>query len=177
MVKPIDEAKPADGGYDFSDDWLDDFFDEALSFDNQAKSQQTPSRDITVPDAPEAAKSEEFDFSNLDVEQDGATPDDIEMELDGKLKASFPYNVAAPTYVYIYAGQAGATVKGYGVPTNGGGGELKIYGIQVNNDTPVGIADVQHKPSSTTIYNLSGQRLARPQRGLNIINGHKVAIK
>ena len=101
----------------------------------------------------------------------------IEMELDGKLKASFPYNVAAPTYVYIYAGQAGDTVKGYGVPTNGGGGELKIYGIQVNNDTPVGIADVQHKPSSTTIYNLSGQRLARPQRGLNIINGHKVAIK
>ena len=100
----------------------------------------------------------------------------IEMELDGKLKASFPYSVNTPSYVYIYAGQAGATVKGYAIPANGGSGELKIYGIEVKNDTPVGIADVQHEQSPTTIYNLSGQRIARPQRGLNIINGHKIAI-
>ena len=56
----------------------------------------------------------------------------VSMELDGKLKASFPYNVTEPTFVYIYAGSNGSSAPGlFGNSANNG--ELKIYGIEVDN--------------------------------------------
>ena len=61
--------------------------------------------------------------------------DPIEMELEGKLKMKFPYNVTEPTYVYIYAGEASAA----GSRKSGSRGiespSLKIYGISVSTDT------------------------------------------
>ena len=46
-------------------------------------------------------------------------------------------------------------------------------------ETPAGISDMtmDNKPSKTLIFNVAGQRLAAPQKGLNIINGRKVLIK
>ena len=58
----------------------------------------------------------------------------VEMELDGKLKVSFPYDVSEPTYVYIYAGQASAGVKARRGAVADEPGELKIYGIEWGAD-------------------------------------------
>lgn len=46
--------------------------------------------------------------------------------------------------------------------------------------TPTGIGTIQSlmvNVQSSTYYNLQGQRLTRPQKGLNIVNGRKVVIK
>ena len=43
--------------------------------------------------------------------------------------------------------------------------------IQTLNVTP------EKQNESTIIYNLNGQRLSAPQKGINIINGKKVVIK
>ena len=50
----------------------------------------------------------------------------------------------------------------------------------IDYDDPTGIRpSISMAPSSDsrTIYNMQGQRLSTPQRGLNIIDGHKVMIK
>ena len=46
-------------------------------------------------------------------------------------------------------------------------------------ETPAGISDITvgNKSGKTLIFNVAGQRLAAPQKGLNIINGRKVLIK
>ena len=45
-------------------------------------------------------------------------------------------------------------------------------------DQPTGIKDLEeHKESNGNIYNLSGQRLQKVQKGINIINGKKILIK
>ena len=57
-----------------------------------------------------------------------------------------------------------------------------LYGVtewsepkEVQLGSPVSIADIQNTPAQPrTIYNLQGQRLSKPQRGINIIDGKKV---
>ena len=98
--------------------------------------------------------------------------DPIEMELDGKLKVSFPYNVTQDTYVYIYGSTASSDVKGmHKAPADG---ELKIYGVELKHEsTPTGIDEVQgtmdNVQSGAAIYSLSGQRLSTLQKGVNIV--------
>ena len=62
-----------------------------------------------------------------------------------------------------------------------GGNQLQISELQLLNIQPVdptGIDHIQHTTDNRqTIYNLSGQRLSKPQRGINIINGKKLLIK
>ena len=102
----------------------------------------------------------------------------IEMELEGKLKASFPYSVAKPTFVYIYAGQTAAGVKAQlGGEADSAAGELKIYGIELNVTEDAIESLTPSQKSEGSIYNLSGQRLSKPQRGVNIVDGKKVVIK
>ena len=53
------------------------------------------------------------------------------------------------------------------------------FGVAIISGT-TGIGTVQYSMfnvQSSTYYNLQGQRLTRPQKGLNIINGKKVVIK
>ena len=101
--------------------------------------------------------------------------DPIEMELDGKLKVSFPYNVAQDTYVYIYGSTASSDVKGmHKAPADG---ELKIYGVELKRDqtpTDIEVVTIAGKTDEgTAIYNLSGQRLTTPQKGINIVRTPK----
>ena len=101
--------------------------------------------------------------------------DPIEMELDGKLKVSFPYNVAQDTYVYIYGSTASSDVKGmHKAPADG---ELKIYGVELKRDqtpTDIEVVTIANKTDEgTAIYNLSGQRLTTPQKGINIVRTPK----
>lgn len=75
----------------------------------------------------------------------------IEMELEGKLKASFPYNVNEASYVYIYAGLSGSDSK-HRLTGDELENSLKIYSLElklddkvdgdVNGDKQVNISDV-----------------------------------
>ena len=60
---------------------------------------------------------------------------------------------------------------------NPGGGGVKIYFI--DSETEDGIIDIEHgtwnmEHSAGAVYNLNGQRLSRPLKGTNIINGKKI---
>jgi hypothetical protein len=49
---------------------------------------------------------------------------------------------------------------------------------KTTEDDPVGIATVAATaPAEQVIYNLAGQRVAKAQKGLYIINGNKVVVK
>ena len=109
--------------------------------------------------------------------------DPIEMELEGKLKVSFPYNVTEDTYVYIYGSYGSSGVKGmHKAP---GEGELKIYGVELIHDqtpTDIEVTFADKAYTENAIYNLSGQRLTTLQKGVNIIRAQdgttrKVFIK
>ena len=62
-----------------------------------------------------------------------------------------------------------------------GGNQLQLGELQLLNIQPVDPTGIDHRQitidNRQTIYNLSGQRLSKPQRGINIINGKKLLIK
>lgn len=57
---------------------------------------------------------------------------------------------------------------------------IKSFVLHFGDDTETGISDVRSKATEvsgdTIVYNLVGQRLLTPQRGVNIINGRKVVL-
>ena len=105
--------------------------------------------------------------------------DPIEMELNGKLKVKFPYNVSEETLVYIYGGLSDAAgAKGTRVSTDGND-LLKIYGFEIVSDQS-GIEAVdngQQTDADAPIYNLNGQRVNKAAKGVFIKNGRKVLVK
>ena len=102
----------------------------------------------------------------------------VEMELEGKLKISFPYNVTSESLVYIYAGTS-AEAKGFG-KTSATDAALKIYGIEfLRDDTPTDIDRPTPDPSlngGESWYTIDGKKLnGEPTKpGLYIRNGKKV---
>ena len=104
----------------------------------------------------------------------------VEMELDSKLKVEFPYNVSEPTYVYIYGGMstAGAKATG-GTRASADADLLKIYGFEVVSDAR-GIDAIENglpANADAPVYNLNGQRVDTPTKGIYIKNGRKVLVK
>ena len=102
--------------------------------------------------------------------------DPVTMELEGRLKVSFPYNVSEPTYVYIYGGSNASAPGLYGAPATG---ELKLYGIEVTSDV-TGISPIDHSTLNIEhYYTLDGRKIngMPTQKGIYIINGKKVLIK
>ena len=97
------------------------------------------------------------------------------MVLNGKLTISFPYDVTEDTYVYIYGGTSSAGAKG--MKKAAGSGSLKIYGIEVvggeNSLDNLTISQLDDSP----VYNLNGQRVNEPTKGVFIKNGKKVLVK
>ena len=102
--------------------------------------------------------------------------DPVEMELNGKLKVTFPYNVSETTYVYIYAG-ANNEAKGFGAPASGDAA-LKIYGIEfLRDNTPTEINAVDSGELTVdSWYTIDGKKLAGEpkEKGIYIRNGRKV---
>ena len=102
----------------------------------------------------------------------------VEMELNGKLKVTFPYNVSEATYVYIYAGAANEA-KGFG-KASATDAALKIYGIEfLRDDTPTDIdASLNDNGQMTndSWYAIDGVKLSGEptKKGLYIRNGKKV---
>ncbi len=100
----------------------------------------------------------------------------ITMELEGKLKVSFPYNVGEETYVYIYGSENSAAANGMRFAPSTG--SLKIYGIEVESVTDgIETATLADGDDDAPIYNLNGQRVDTPHRGVYIQNGKKVLVK
>ena len=106
--------------------------------------------------------------------------DPIEMELDGKLKVKFPYNVSEETLVYIYGGMstAGAKATG-GTRASADADLLKIYGFEIVSDASGIEATESGLPANADapVYNLNGQRVDTPTKGIYIKNGRKVLVK
>ena len=104
----------------------------------------------------------------------------VTMELEGKMKASFPYTVTEPTYVYIYGGEtASANARGMR-RAESTENALKIYGIEWSeSDIPSHVEAIRETSLSDTpiIYNLQGQRMQSTSRGINIVNGKKIFVK
>ena len=55
--------------------------------------------------------------------------------------------------------------------------EVRNFAVSVTNPTGIAGVEADAEESELVIYNLAGQRLAQPQKGLNIINGKKVVVK
>ena len=97
-----------------------------------------------------------------------------EMMLTGKVEAKFPYNVTEPTYVFVYASSFTGLAPGRATAT--GSDVLRIYGLSWDDTT--GIDELNSGVTrDAPVYNLRGQRLAAPQKGINIIGGRKVVVK
>jgi hypothetical protein len=102
--------------------------------------------------------------------------DPVTMELKGRLKVSFPYNVTNPTYVYIYGGSFSAAP---GILHRGSAsGELKLYGVEVTPDA-TGILPNVNDNNKGSYYTIDGRKLqGKPtQKGVYIVNGRTVVIK
>jgi hypothetical protein len=98
----------------------------------------------------------------------------ITMELEGRLKVSFPYYVTEDTYVYIYGGEKANGAKGHRAAADG---ELKLYGIEVEKEA-TGISTVE--PLTTDhYYTLDGRKLqGQPtEKGIYIVNGRAIVVK
>ncbi len=104
--------------------------------------------------------------------------DPIEMELDGKLKVKFPYDVSEETLVYIYGGLSSAGAKATGARLAPSATDLlKIYGFEIVS-YPSGIDAIENgQQPDAPVYNLNGQRVNIPGKGIYIKNGRKVLVK
>ena len=101
----------------------------------------------------------------------------IKMELEGKLKASIPYDVLDPTYVYIYGSSNTASSPNRAISATNG--ELKIYGFEVFSGTNAIINIEKSQTSENHYYSLDGRELQiKPtQKGLYIVNGKVMVVK
>ena len=104
--------------------------------------------------------------------------DPVEMELNGKLKVTFPYNVSGTACVYIYAGAANEA-KGFGTTNDAEDAALKIYGIEFIRDETTAIdASLNDNGQRTndSWYTIDGKKLSGEptKKGIYIRNGKKV---
>ena len=119
-----------------------------------------------------------------------ATPEDI---ADNDLKASDGTITGASGNIYalgnktkgvgFYKVAAGVTIpagKAYlevtTTPSDPESGVKAFYGFE---DDATGIEAIDHSPLTIegAVYNLAGQRLQKMQKGINIVNGKKIAVK
>ena len=102
----------------------------------------------------------------------------LSTELQGKMKAIFPYTVSEESYVYIYGGES-SSVAAKGTRAADTESVLKIYGIEWSETyEPSGIESLNNgSDSGTVIYNLSGLRVKEPTHGVYVKNGRKVIVK
>lgn len=106
----------------------------------------------------------------------GATVETI----DGEYTNMILNNVGGNIGFYFAAGQTVATNRAYLHFATSLAPEASSRMVMVFGDETTGINDttrLNNKEEITNIYNLSGQRVAQPTKGLYIVNGKKVIIK
>ena len=102
-----------------------------------------------------------------------------------------PYTVTEPTYVYIYAGNAGATAARGTAATETAENSVKVYSYKWEPTETTGIEEIDNRQLTIHnshrvkgIYTLTGVKVSDDAadlktlpRGLYIVNGKKVAVK
>jgi uncharacterized protein with HEPN domain len=74
-------------------------------------------------------------------------------ELEGKMKASIPYSVTKPTYVYIYGGET-STANAGGLRAASSDNALKIYGIEWSSEVTSIESIHRGVETNAVIYNI-----------------------
>ncbi|MBP3789551.1 MAG: hypothetical protein J6I52_08015 [Prevotella sp.] len=129
----------------------------------------------------------EITLSNVDVEAVAATPTitKVEASLKGAYTTTNITN-AEKNYVLsnntIYSvGTAGATINPYRayIQIAQDAAPARALSFFVDGDETTGISQVENGKlnDENSVYNLNGQRVAAPQKGLYIVNGKKVVVK
>ena len=112
------------------------------------------------------------------------------LTIDNDLKAATTaFNPSAANTIYCLAQKSG-TVGFYPVATTvtipagkayleTTSGEAPVKGFYGFDDDATGIEAIDHSPLTIegAVYNLAGQRLQKMQKGINIVNGKKIAVK
>ena len=96
-----------------------------------------------------------------------------------------PYNVAEPTYVYIYAGTGIHAARSVGAARAAAAeNSVKVYSYKWEPTDPTGINSIDNSQSATgneagDWYTIDGRKLSgKPaQNGIYIVNGQKAAVK
>ena len=130
-----------------------------------------------VPAGKGSIKVEAQTTGNMMIKVKIGNSEPFEMMLQGKPNISVPYNVTEPTYVYIYGSSYSAAPGLMGASS--ATGELKLYSIEVAQDG-TRISSIENgELTIDNYYTLDGRMLqGKPtQKGIYIINGHKVVIK
>ena len=89
-----------------------------------------------------------------------------EMISDGKQTAPFQYNVNDETYVYIYASEN--TPQARNLRSGSADSSVMLYNIEIS-DTPNDISSITTSAENTHIFDLQGNRLEKPHKGVNVI--------
>ena len=87
--------------------------------------------------------------------------------MGGKNTLYYPQNGASigACRAYFQLTNAVATVKAFNISFGDG------------TETSISLTPADSHVIEGSIYNIAGQRLSKPQRGINIINGRKVVVK
>jgi len=96
-----------------------------------------------------------------------------------------PYNVAEPTYVYIYAGTGIQAARSVGAARAAAAeNSVKVYSYKWEPTDPAGISSIDNSQSAIgseagAWYTIDGRKLSgKPARkGIYIVDGKKVAVK
>lgn len=99
------------------------------------------------------------------------------------------FGTTAPTYIEYEAAygmkdggfhlnNAGVVPAHRAFIPNGSAGSVKALTLEFEEEDPTGIEEFKFEDdSNSVIYNLSGQRINKMQRGINIVNGKKIMVK
>ena len=99
------------------------------------------------------------------------------------------FGTTAPTYIEYEAAygmknggfhlnNAGVVPAHRAFIPNGSAGSVKALTLEFEEEDPTGIEEFKFEDdSNSVIYNLSGQRIQKMQRGINIVNGKKIMVK
>ena len=99
------------------------------------------------------------------------------------------FGIIAPTYIEYEAAygmkegsfhlnNAGVVPAHRAFIPNGSAGSVKALTLEFEEEDPTGIEEFKFEDdSNAVIYNLSGQRINKMQKGINIVNGKKIMVK
>ena len=95
-----------------------------------------------------------------------------------------PYTVTEPTYVYIYAGNTGATAARRTTATSAAENSVKLYSYKYDFTETTGIESLTPVPftkgeGSSNIYSIDGRKVSNSglSKGIYIKNGKKIVVK
>ncbi|MBR7028034.1 MAG: leucine-rich repeat domain-containing protein [Bacteroidaceae bacterium] len=94
----------------------------------------------------------------------------IDMQAKEKQQLSIPYDVSSDSYVFIYACQPSINTRSLHDVQIKTDNALKLYSIEWNPDNITDIDNLYDKKLEIpSYYNLQGQRIAEPQKGIVIV--------